>query len=73
MDYIAIKNRYRNVVKQAENYHVADINSDHVPVVSTIKMQLKNVKRQKQHKNLDYAALVDDKKMKLGHRIGNVM
>ena len=73
MGYIAIKKRYRNLVKQAENYPVADINSDHVPVVSTIKMQLTNVERQKQHKNLDYAALVDDKKMKLGHRIGNIM
>lgn len=50
IDYIAIKKRYRNVAKQAKTYPGADINNDHVPVVSMMKLKLKNVKRKKQHK-----------------------
>lgn len=69
IDYIAIKKRYRNAVKQAKTYPGADIISGHVPVVSTIKTQLKNVKRQKQHTILDYAALTADKEMQSAYAV----
>ena len=69
IDYIAIKKRYRNAVKQAKTHPGADINRDHVSVRSTIKMQLKNVIRQKQHKSLDYAAPTSDKEIKLTYAV----
>ena len=46
-DYIAIKKRYRNAVKQAKTYPGADIHSDHVPVVSTIQMTVEKCKQTK--------------------------
>jgi len=42
IDFITIKKRYRNTVKNAITYPGADMNSDHNPVVVKLKFRLKN-------------------------------
>ena len=42
IDFITIKKRYRNTVKNAMTYPGADMNSDHNPVVVKLKFRLKN-------------------------------
>ena len=58
------------MVKQARTCPGVDIKSDHVPVVSIINRQLKNVEKYKQHRILDCTALMDNKKMKSNNAIG---
>jgi hypothetical protein len=41
IDYIMIKHRYKNNVKNAKTYPGADINSDHNPVVIKLNLRLK--------------------------------
>lgn len=45
IDYILIRNRFKNAVKQVKTYPGADIGSDHIPV--TCKIQIKVKKPQK--------------------------
>ena len=45
IDYIMINTRFRNSVKQAKTYPGADIGSDHNPVVATVKINLKKIKK----------------------------
>ena len=54
------------MVKQARTCPGVDIKSDHVPVVSIINRQLKNVEKYKQHRILDCTALMAKYKQ---HRI----
>ena len=55
IDYIMIKKRFRNNVKQAKAYPGADINSDHNPVVIKLKVKLKKMQKTqgREHLNLD--------------------
>ena len=55
IDYIMIKKRFRNNVKQAKAYPGADINSDHNPVVIKLKVKLKKMQKTqgRAHLNLD--------------------
>ena len=41
IDYITICERFRNSIIQCKTYPGADCNSDHVPVVATMKIKLK--------------------------------
>ena len=41
IDYILIRHRYRNSVKQCRTYPGADIGSDHNPLIAKIKIRLK--------------------------------
>jgi len=45
IDYIAINERYRNAVTQARTFPGADVSSDHVPVVATIRLKLKHLRK----------------------------
>ena len=45
IDYITINKRFRNSITQVKTFPGTDCNSDHVPVVATVRIKLKNVKR----------------------------
>ncbi len=47
LDYILVKNRYRNSVKNAKAYPGADADTDHNLVVMTMAVKLKFIKRRK--------------------------
>ena len=46
IDYILLNERYRSAVSKVKTYLGADIDSDHVPVVATIKLGLKSAASQ---------------------------
>lgn len=56
IDHILIGRRYRSSVKDVRVYRSANVNSDHLPVVATIKLKLKltNAKRAKPLPKLNY-------------------
>ena len=57
IDYILIKDRFKNSVKRCKAYPGADIGSDHNPVVANIKIKLK-IPRKSDHKpGVDITAL----------------
>ena len=64
IDYITIKKRFRNAVKETKTYPGADIGSDHVPVICRIQVKLKCIKKQARAKKLDYAKLKEDSNIK---------
>lgn len=45
IDYILMDKRYRNGIKGVKTYPGADIGSDHNPVIGTLEIRLKKVKR----------------------------
>ena len=45
IDYITINKRFRNSITQVKTFPETDCYSDHVPVVATVRIKLKNVKR----------------------------
>ena len=47
IDYILIRRRYRNAVRNVSTYPGADISSDHNPVVMKIQLKLKNISKKK--------------------------
>ena len=47
IDYISINERFRNAVKTARTYPGADCNSDHVPIVINMTVQLRRPKKKK--------------------------
>ena len=42
IDYILIKNRFKNCIKQVKTCPGADIDSDHNPVIAEVEIKLKN-------------------------------
>jgi hypothetical protein len=54
IDFIMIKNRFRNSIKQCKTYPGADIGSDHNPVVAKIQIKLKKVQSTQQPKSRTY-------------------
>ena len=60
IDYIMIKQRFRNCVKQARTYPGADINSDDNPVTIKFKVKLEKIKRNQAQSQIDYNLLKDD-------------
>ena len=48
IDYILFSKRYRSAVSKVKTYPGADANSDHVPVVATVKLHFKTLKTLKQ-------------------------
>lgn len=57
IDFIMIKNRFRNAVLQAKTYPGADCNSDHNPVVCNVRVKLRKRKEAKRRKKLNYKIL----------------
>ena len=45
IDFLTINRRFRNSVNQVKTYPGADCNSDHVPVVATVMIKLKNLRK----------------------------
>jgi len=50
LDYILVKQRYRNSVKNSRAYPGPDVNSDHNLVMSNIRMKLKKIKKRERVK-----------------------
>ena len=50
LDYILVKQRYRNSVKNSRSYPGADVNSDHNLVMAKIQLKLKKLRRKKKVK-----------------------
>ena len=47
IDYITMNKRFRNAITQVTGYPGADCGSDHVPIVATMKVKLRTLKRKK--------------------------
>ena len=45
IDYITMNKRFRNAITQVKGYPGADCGSDHVPIVATMKVKLRTLKR----------------------------
>ena len=45
IDYSMVYSSFRNAVKSVKTYHGADVGSDHVPVVMSIRLRLKKLAR----------------------------
>ena len=45
IDYITMNKRFRNAITQVKGYHRADCGCDHIPIVATMKVKLKTLKR----------------------------
>ena len=48
IDYILVKQRYRNIVKSSWSYPCADVNSDHNLVAMKVNVKLKKIEREEQ-------------------------
>ncbi|NSM56165.1 hypothetical protein HET73_00315 [Wolbachia endosymbiont of Atemnus politus] len=59
IDYILIKNRFKNSLIQTKTYPGADISSDHNPVVSKLNIKLKRVTKRKEPNIFDIGKLKD--------------
>ena len=61
IDYIMVKERFRNIVKQAKAYPGADINSDHNPVVIKASIKPKVIRKGTSKEKLDLDLLKESK------------
>ena len=59
VDFIMIKNRFKNSFKDIKTYPGADIDSDHNPVVSKVEIKLKKIRRFNNIEKLDVSKLRD--------------
>ena len=57
IDYITINKRFRNAVTKARTYPGADCNSDHVPVVIDMEVQLRKPKKSKMKPKINLKVL----------------
>ena len=60
IDYVMMKTRFRNSLISCKPYPGADYYSDHVPIISKIRLKLKKLKNTKKESLLDYAMLNTD-------------
>ena len=60
IDYITMNKRFRNAITQVKGYPGADCGSDHVPVVATMKVKLRTLKRKKEDVKLQLDLLTSD-------------
>jgi len=61
IDYVIVNRRFRNAVLNAKAYPGADCNSDHNPVIATVRLKLKKIPRSTPSSlRLDVAALRQD-------------
>ena len=60
IDYILFSKRYRSAVSKVKTYPGADANSDHVPVVATVKLHFKTLKTLKHIPKFCINALKED-------------
>ena len=60
MDYITINKRFHNSILQVKGYPGADVGSDHVPLVATLRMKLRMLKLKKSEDKLETQLLRTD-------------
>ena len=60
IDFITINKRFRNAVTRARTYPGADCNSDHVPVVVDMKVQLRKPKKSQSKPKINVKVLKED-------------
>lgn len=44
LDYILVRNRYRNEMKNSKSFPVADVESDHIPIIMTSQLYMKKLR-----------------------------
>ena len=64
IDYILVRERFRNALKTCKAYPGADCGSDHNPVIANIHLKLQKLKKSAQKKKLDLQLLRNDMDMK---------
>ena len=64
IDYIMVPHRFRNSVISSKAFPGADCGSDHVPVISEIRVKLKRLKQSKKNPKLQVHLLRTDQDMK---------
>ena len=60
IDYITMHERFRNAITQVKRYSGADCGSDHVPIVVTMEVKLRTLKRKKADVKLQLDLLTAD-------------
>ena len=60
IDYIMMNKRFHNAITQVKGYPGADCGSDHVPIVATMKVKLRTLKRKKADVKLQLYLLTAD-------------
>ena len=60
IDYITMNKRFHNAITQVKGYPGADCGSDHVPIVATMKVKLRTLKRKKADVKLQLYLLTAD-------------
>ena len=60
IDYITMNKRFRNAITQAKGYPGADCGCDHVPIVATMKVKLRTLKRKMADVKLQLDLLTSD-------------
>ena len=60
IDYITMNKRFRNAITQVKGYPGADYESGHVPIVATMKVKLRTLKRKKADVKLQLNLLTAD-------------
>ena len=61
IDYITINNRFRNSITQVKTYLGADGGSDHVPVLSDMRVRLRKLKRRRCKPCKDTAVISEER------------
>ena len=64
IDYIMIKQRYKNSIKNVQTYPGADVNSDHCLLVAKMKLRLKIPKKSTRKMQVDLNALKEEETRK---------
>ncbi|CAF1302854.1 unnamed protein product [Adineta ricciae] len=64
IDYIMVPNRFRNAIISSKAFPGADCGSDHVPVISEIRVKLKRLKKSKQIPKLQIQLLKNNNDVK---------
>ena len=70
IDYITISKRFRNAITQVKGYPGADCESDHVPIVPTMKVKLRTPKRKKPDVKLQLDLLTADNEYSREYSLG---
>ena len=68
IEYICISHRYRNGLSGAKAYPGADCGSDHVPVVATLRIKMKRIKKPQTRESFDREALCNKNEFTVKHK-----
>ena len=69
IDYILIRERFRNALKPCKAYSGADCGSDHNPVIAKVQLKLRKLKQRKQNKKLDIQQLKLNEEIRMKHNV----